>query len=285
MSEWLYANAGQIPPISEDLWLDLANVDLAPPVRAFHSNIEQIRRFWELPPFIMEILSLNLNALTETAMQLTGKPRLNPEEAARLHDQIIRETKARVEEKVKAVGFEAATQYNFARAITAFSGLVNEVAEIDPGIRAVMSSQLVLVWTAFETLCGDLARTADRICNNPLALSEDQSFQSLRKIRQAYSKLFADDAAIEGIVGHNALRRLNIIRNLFTHRAGVIDQKSIDHANDIGWDGLNGGLDKPVPLDGEVVRLLGSPAVTLGVELIRAVDRRTTARLKEQNRI
>lgn len=282
MSEWLYANAGQIPPVPEELCPNLANVELATSVRAFDSNITQIRRFWELPPFIMEIFAINLHALTDTAMRLVGKPRFSAEEAARFHNQIIRKTKERVDTKVKAVGFEAATGYDFERSIKAFGGLIDQVSEVDAGIRAVLSSQLVLAWTAFETLCGDMARAADRICNTPLALPEDQSFQSLWTIRKAYRKLFIDDATIEKIIDNNALRRLNIIRNLFTHRAGIIDQRSIDNANEIGWDGLNGHIHKPVPLDGEVVRLLASPAVDLGVELIRAVDSWTTAQLKRR---
>lgn len=277
VSEWLYANAGQVAQVDEDLWLELGASELGRATRAFSSNLAQIRRFWEMPPYIMEILAINLHALTDTAITLTGRPSFSAEEGERLKSEIIRITKERADQKTKEAGsWKAATGYDFSRSVKAFGELVNrELPEMGLAMRATLSAQILLYQTAVETLCADLARSADEVCSR--VLPDGQSFQSTKQIRKAFDLVFADDKIIERIIGDPSFRKLAIVRNVFAHAAGVVDQKAINYATEIGWD-FPGELGQPFHLDGEKVRELSDPVIRLSVDLIRAVDKNVLRR-------
>jgi hypothetical protein len=279
MSEWLYEQAGRVARIKEDFWLDLVNHQILKPTRTYTANVNNLRQFWQLSPFIMDVFALYLDALTETALRLTGKPKLDPEEHAHLRDTVMTETFARLRKRIEEITPEEEHE-RFWLSIKTFGWMANDLPQLENAVRMILSSQLVLCWTAFETLCGDLARSADKACNGEKCiLPPDQSFQSDRQLKQAYQKVFPDSNEIEEIVNDKSLRKLVIVRNVITHSAGVVDEKALNYAKQIAWE-INWEVDKPLPLDGEIVRGLASPVIKLGVDLILATDRWLTVKLK-----
>jgi len=103
-------------------------------------------------------------------------------------------------------------------------------------------------------------------------LKEKFSFQRLSGIREAYSAAFSRDSdRVDSALADTALDKLNLIRNVLLHNAGVVDRAFLDGANNLPWN-TQTELDKPIPLNGEIVRDLINPVLQLGVDLIHAVD-------------
>ncbi len=101
---------------------------------------------------------------------------------------------------------------------------------------------------------------------------EDMSFQTLRGIRDAYVRAFADDSeAVLGAINDPCFAALAAVRNVLVHRAGVVDQAYVDQTR--GLPLLAGAkIGGPLELNGELTNALIARAVDKSVALIRAVD-------------
>lgn len=153
MSEWFYEEAGRIARIEENFWQRLNNFELVKPTRAYTENVNYIRHFWQLPPFSIDIFSIFYDALTESAIRLTGEPKLDPKIHAHLREQVEKETRARLVAKLAELDPEEG-HARFLRSLDAFSHLVADMPIVANAIRATLTTQLVLAWTAFEALSG-----------------------------------------------------------------------------------------------------------------------------------
>lgn len=274
MTEWRYACAGSLPQPDNDLSLRLIDARITPAVRAFCGNARTVRQFWELPPYVLTVFAEASMTMLQAAATLTGgKLTPAPEQRDHFAANVLRDTQELLQSKIDAPNRQDQFNAQFISSIDGFTALIDNVPELTEAVRATLSAQLVLSWTAFETLCADLAQASDAACNpeSPV-LSIRDSFQTLHRLRDNYRRLFPDDSSIELVLADSSLRKLNIVRNVITHRAGVIDSKALTHAYEIGWD-TNWTENQPLPIDGETVRTLVSPVLVAGVDLIHAVDR------------
>jgi hypothetical protein len=105
-------------------------------------------------------------------------------------------------------------------------------------------------------------------------LRENFKFQTLAGLRQAYSKAFPDSGCeeIDLVLADHALDKLNLVRNLLLHKAGIVDDRFLKGADSIPWDIL-ADEEKPLPLNGGDVRDLINPAIQCGEKLVLAVDK------------
>jgi hypothetical protein len=103
-------------------------------------------------------------------------------------------------------------------------------------------------------------------------LRENRRFDKLGGIREAYSLAFSKrHATIDSLLVDNALDKLNLVRNVILHKAGIVDPKFLDGAVSIGWK-VDAQLDYPLALNGQIVKDLLSPVFLKGWKLIYAVD-------------
>ncbi|MGD0464642.1 MAG: hypothetical protein ABSB74_19330 [Tepidisphaeraceae bacterium] len=185
--------------------------------------------------------------------------------------------------------------------------------EMNPGVEAILMAQIVLAWTAFESLSADLWVAAVNVRPNPLAtragapsggkgqpksltipqMSEyahnfDLSkvmgdvlknekkvdFVSLASTSAAYEMAFDTPLAL---FGDDQLRLLELVRNLIVHDGGTVGQKFIDDleiAKLTGHRDCAGVVkDKPFPLNGEMTSRFVESATCSGKTLITFVDK------------
>ncbi len=172
---------------------------------------------------------------------------------------------------------------------------------------SIMKSQIVLAWSAFETLAGDLFKAvavarpdiaefrSDSLRIQRLAAASHSiletesrvkaeaeyakyrhfggkaSFSSLGLIRASYSRGFWNASDIDAALGDLALDRLAEVRHALVHSGGKADQKYLDKASFIT------GLPKPrigeaITIDGYSCCALYNPVLICGKVLIQAVD-------------
>jgi hypothetical protein len=111
---------------------------------------------------------------------------------------------------------------------------------------------------------------AERIMGS--LLKENRRFDKLSGIREAYSLAFSKrHTEIDNLLIGDALDKLNLVRNVILHKAGIVDQKFLDGAKAIHWNS-GAQLNNALTLDGQIVKDLLSPVFTKGWELVYAVD-------------
>jgi hypothetical protein len=110
-------------------------------------------------------------------------------------------------------------------------------------------------------------------------LREQFKFQTLAGIRRAYSAAFAKDCdQIDAALADSGLDRLNLVRNVLLHKAGVVDATFIDAASSLQWDSVWGAQsivpeeEKPLLLTGSAVKNLINPVFQCSEKLLIAVD-------------
>jgi hypothetical protein len=174
-------------------------------------------------------------------------------------------------------------------------------------MEATMSSVIIDSWTAFETLCTDLWFVAldngpadwrkrvklrdhklkgddsqtsiENIDLNQIADPQEKygtafrdkgvSFPKLEVIKYWYKNTFGNGAE-KLFKEHKRICALSAARNALVHKAGLADRKYLNAVKD--FPELHAELDKPIPLDGEIVRELRNVAIHLGIKLIQFVD-------------
>ena len=98
------------------------------------------------------------------------------------------------------------------------------------------------------------------------------SFDALHKTRSAYSCAFKSRyAKIDNALCEPCLDALSHVRNLIVHRSGIADARYVKEASAIrGCPRI--GLNKSLPLRGDLVARLIKPVVGVSMRLISAVD-------------
>jgi hypothetical protein len=175
-----------------------------------------------------------------------------------------------------------------------------------PETRQMMYAQLVLAWSAFESLAGDLWEAAinvrpdmlatrlnttltfDQIrratsgagctpynlsgkIGTAMALSED--FISLDKIRTKYKTIFKKSSAeINKILSHTSLDALSALRNVIVHNGAKADADYQEDRKKAYKRLVNTALGRTVHVDGRVVKRILSPVHKCGFDLINAVS-------------
>ena len=277
MSEWLYAQAGQIAPVDSGLWLKLLSPSLHAPTDAFSASVERLHKFWELSPHMMEVTAANIKAQHDFIFQ-AGKTYQVPATKEAFEKLMVEEIKKRAEKKFKETGsLKDAIGYDLERGIKAFDEFLKRTTTLDGAVRAVLESQITLSWTAFETLAEDLWNAA--LACHPGSATQKPYFRRLESIRETYKCLSPTSNEINAVLASPDLRKLNLVRNVLIHKAGIVDQQFLDGAAEIAW---NSGdtLGQLIRIDGARVKELVNPMVRSGEELIRSVDRWITAKTR-----
>jgi len=175
----------------------------------------------------------------------------------------------------------------------------------------ILFSIVIESWTAFETLAADLWAVAldeglpewrkrggvrydkPRFCDSePLneidfaAVADPQenygsflrdteklSFQKLPKIIEAYRVVFRKKSEELFQKEDRYIFALSAVRNVIVHKAGVADRKYVAAVKQ--FSELNSiAKDKPIHLDGDIVRKLKNAAINVGNGLLSFVDQR-----------
>jgi hypothetical protein len=273
MADLLYREAGQLIAPDADFKLRIVNPELWEPLKAFDANIERARAFWRVHPYLLEHAVVGITRLVNATYELTGKPFLrDPQQDRALADFIKARLTAQFEKRLAETGsIDMAAGYDFERALRRFEMFIESDPNFEREVFGTFLSQIVATWTAFETLAGDLWRAILACDPEAVANPDTHSFQSLEKLRKAYTKLLPRSQKIDAILSTMELRKLNLVRNVALHRAGRADQKYFNYARDIGWD-VPDELDEPLRLDGVRVRNLLNPVIQASIDLIGAVD-------------
>jgi hypothetical protein len=175
--------------------------------------------------------------------------------------------------------------------------------------RTAMSAQLVLGWTAFETLAGDLWETAVNTCPKTLASMKSAKgqgredgkllpmsyleryqfdvknrmgtilkhhrcdFTSLGGIAEAYRLAFPPGSEVsdDRLWAHADLKACALVRNLIVHKAGIVDAEFIrKRGSDPRFASFTEG--NPLNLGAKVTQSLLAGLFEFSSSLIRAVD-------------
>lgn len=189
-------------------------------------------------------------------------------------------------------------------------GPINTYRILPPELRrvytSIMKSQIILAWSAFETLAGDLFKVARdnplvaELTGEPLRIvmlaeekclypdqatrtaaeaklnanygrKTDVKFAGLTNIRCAYSRGFQKAPLIDNALRDVSLDKLSQVRNCLVHSAGIADDKYLPKAL------LIPGMQTPSPndainIDGDISCALYNPVLKCGGDLIQAVD-------------
>jgi hypothetical protein len=230
---------------------------------------------------MMEILHVHREATRKVVRERLGKDFLTASEKALHWPDIEKEVITRIKSKYEETGsLKEAADYDLERGIKVFSDYVRKTTTLDYGVRAVLEAQLILAWTAFETLAEDLWKGAQELHSTSLA--PQGYFRRLDSIKDAYASFSAVNVTINGypktptaninvLFSKPDLRKLNLIRNLLVHKAGIVDQIFLSDTAKIDWI-VPDQLGQPVQLDGLRVRELINPVIEAGQKLIRSVD-------------
>jgi len=281
MSDFLYAEAGQLTPVDEKLAFDLQNLELKPATEAFMANIKKIRHFWELTPSTMEIMHVHTRETRKVLKEMLGRDYLKPEEVDQMTPVLSEEVSKRIRERYEKSGsLKDAADYDLDRGIQVFSEYVKRTKTLDAGVRSILENQLLSAWTAFEALAEDIWNGAKSL--HPTFMSGKAYFRRLESIRQAYATLAPVQATINGhyfapvdhinaMFAKDDLRKLNLVRNVIVHKAGIVDQRFLDDAAVIKW-AVSDQVDAPIELNGRRVKNLINPVIEAGHLLVRSVD-------------
>lgn len=282
MSEWLYSQAGQIVRPDSNTWFQLLNGRLQVPTEAFCSSIERLRKFWELAPHMMEVTTININALASVVLPTLSKSAFKTEKD--FNEALAKEATERVQRKYEATGsFRQATGYDLDRALSIFENFLKRTTTLDGAVRAVLESQLTLGWTAFETLTEGLWKAAASYFPDSTVGFDNPHFRSLRAIRETYKELSPTGNEINDILGNPDLRKLSLVRNVLVHKSGIVDYTFLDGAAEIGWT-VKDVIDQPIKIDGLRVKELMNPVIETARALILALDKWITAKLQTEAR-
>lgn len=145
-------------------------------------------------------------------------------------------------------------------------------------LHLLLKAIVVQAWTGFEKLAGKLAnevRSAHPECFAHKGFSPEKYFnvKRMESLNKSFKEIY-DDPSIDAVIGSVEVKSLAVLRHLFAHQNGVVDQKHIDQRNQppivACFDGFP--LHSEILLDGPLVRSLVDPVTTRSFALISAVD-------------
>ena len=149
-------------------------------------------------------------------------------------------------------------------------------------LHGLLQTIVIQAWSAFEVLTEDLYRncldenlTSIKAFDRKDANRHKLGFASRERIRNTYPFVFnIDNAAIKKPLSLDALDALALVRNVFIHKAGIIDQMFMDGSVNVNQlAALRGhGKDTEIQLTGGMVRALVDPVIPIGYDLLSAVD-------------
>jgi hypothetical protein len=150
-------------------------------------------------------------------------------------------------------------------------------AQFDEGIESVLWAMVTGSWTAFEILCEDLFKCAERARPSHFAAInfKNPGFRSRKKIRDTYAAFFKNDTAIEKALQDPLLDALALFRNVKVHKAGIADGDFINGiaAIDVVTPPKRGLKDgDKIEIEGGIVRALIAAAIKPGETLAKSVD-------------
>ncbi len=169
----------------------------------------------------------------------------------------------------------------------------------------MLSSYITGMWTAFETMAGDLWEQALNLSPENLAtlqgapkgqqrksidldiirlhgfglqkkmgtiLRGKYEMSGLSEIQYAYAHAFTVEAdAILAVINDPALEKLSAVRNLIVHKAGKVDQEYLDRTRNFSnLPAATIGL--PLSIDGQFVTDLLRSAAAACFTLLKSVD-------------
>jgi hypothetical protein len=237
--------------------------------------MERLREFWQLAPHMMEVTAANLLAQHEFIFE-AGKTYQVPPTEEEFNKLMVEEITKRAAKKYKQTGsLKEATGYDIERGIKAFDGFLRHTTSLDGAVRAILESQITLSWSAFEALAEDLWNAA--LACHPGSATQKPHFRRLQSIRESYKSLSPTSNEINAVLANPDLRKLNLVRNVLIHKAGIVDQQFLDGAGEIGWNSGN-NLGQLIRIDGARVKELVSPLVQSSERLIRSVDKWITGK-------
>ena len=149
----------------------------------------------------------------------------------------------------------------------------------DEGIESILWAMVTGSWTAFEILCEDLFKCAEKARSSHFAAVnfKNPGFRSRKTIRETYAAFFKNDTDIEKALQNQFLDALALFRNVKVHKAGIADDHFINGIAALNVNvvtppkrGLKAG-DK-IEIEGGIVRSLVAAAVKPGESLAKAVD-------------
>lgn len=282
---------------------------LRPPLVAFLSNINRLRRLQELPPDITTLAAHYAVALDKMrGMDTDGA---DPLAVAAIWTRIRSQLDPTLSE------YRDNAEYLLRKIIENTEGVLT------PALEAVLTTQITGAWTACEVLLGDLWEAAlnhhpSTLANLPGKAKEPKpdtpeftkekqqekqpskqqgvsitvdvvsshgfdvrnkmgtilrkkfGFKFLDEVIYAYYRAF-EDKNVRDAIGDDSLLHLSALRHVIIHKAGVADKEFTDQVC------AHGTLksytrDMPITIDGPLVLSLVKPAITTILELIRAVD-------------
>ncbi len=142
-----------------------------------------------------------------------------------------------------------------------------------PGLYAILSSQIVSAFTAFEALAKDLWFVA---ANASGAISpqqkEERRFDSIPNLKKSYKFAFPQARFVKTIFDDKEIKALAAVRNVIVHRSAVAQQfldsvKSHPHL-------LNISVGMRLPLNGVMSAYLTNVAVESARKLLLEIDKR-----------
>jgi hypothetical protein len=209
-------------------------------------------------------------------------------------------------------GWETVAEYldNRANIKTGVEGALSQITHWsyleEDAVDAWLASLVVGAWTAFEVMATDLweealndhpqglaglqgkARNEAKSINVTLLqkhnydirkkmgtiLKDKLKARGLEDIRAGYMLAFAEhNSNIKSALDDQSLDRLQSLRNVLVHQAGIADKKfckAVDKYQMTEFEGIAGK--SSVQLDGKIVRDIINPAMAASVKLIQAVD-------------
>jgi len=172
------------------------------------------------------------------------------------------------------------------------------------GLHAILTAQVIGVWTACEVLFGDLWEKALNCHPKKLAqlegmgiskqqaptiplwalgnngfdvskcmgtlLRDKVTFTSIGAAADAYKKAFPDDA-VNSVMASDSLKHLAALRNVLVHKSGKADKEFKDAVASHPAMSII-AIGETIKVSAEIVQATVAPAIEATLELIRAVD-------------
>ena len=144
---------------------------------------------------------------------------------------------------------------------------------INMGMRAIMQTFISGLWATTEVLFSELLVSAYNAF--PTLFNEDYanfSVQRLESFRTTYKRAF-NSTQISTIIGDQCVDALFLVRNVFAHELGVVDDFArgrFSEKNLTKWAALPSG--KQFPITGSIVKDYAERNIRQGVALIVALD-------------
>jgi hypothetical protein len=276
---------------------------LQPVADAFLQNARRLVHMQSVPFLLAHALRAIERSEAGALMQLTGSIQpieVDDPRAVQLRKIQIELYRAQIEEQKAEPKKSVADTHRVT--LEVLRTLSKHAAPIS-GLDSFLAAIIVNTWTAFETLSGDLWEAAlnchpeilsdlSRGGNDeraiPIGLLQKYKFDlsnamgtilkernirfdKLENIRDNYEWAFGKESTVAESLADKSLDSLSSVRNLFVHRAGVVDKRYLNRTKNLPC-APSAAIGTPILLDGESVLNLTRPVMGRGVELLGFVD-------------